>query len=73
MRAVPLANTAWNGTAPFDASRPAVRAKKSPAHRSRGFLMLFAADSWDYFLGFLMLAWAAARRAMGTRKGLQET
>ena len=26
-----------------------------------------------YFLGFLMAAWAAAKRAMGTRKGLQDT
>jgi hypothetical protein len=29
--------------------------------------------NWNDYLGFLMAAWAAARRAMGTRKGEQDT
>ena len=33
----------------------------------------YSAATKVYFLGFLIAAWAAARRAMGTRNGLQET
>ena len=43
--------------------------------RNRGdfIISIYHLPGESYFLGFLMAAWAAARRAMGTRKGEQET
>jgi hypothetical protein len=48
---------------------PLVKHKKSRDQRSR----LFVSSGCNYFLALSSAAWAAAKRAIGTRKGLQET
>ena len=57
---------------------PSVNAKNAPAscYRNRGGHILywcFLKPSRHYLRGFLIAACAAARRAMGTRKGEQLT
>ena len=58
---------------------PSVSAKNRPGFLFRKpgrFIMLYSCflkPSRDYLRGFLMAACAAARRAMGTRKGEQLT
>lgn len=58
---------------------PSVSAKNRPGFLFRKpgrFIMLysrFLKPSRHYLRGFLIAAWAAARRAMGTRKGEQLT
>ena len=57
---------------------PSVNAKTAPVsyHRNRGGHILywyFLKPLRNYLRGFLMAACAAARRAMGTRKGEQLT
>ena len=58
---------------------PSVSAKNRPGFLLRKpgrFIMLYSCflkPSRDYLRGFLMAACAAARRAMGTRKGEQLT
>ena len=58
---------------------PSVSAKNRPGFLLRKpgrFIMLYSCFlklSRDYLRGFLIAAWAAARRAMGTRKGEQLT
>ena len=57
---------------------PSVSAKTAPVsyHRNRGGHILywcFLKRSRNYLRGFLIAACAAARRAMGTRKGEQLT
>ena len=47
-----------------------------PANKQKGKALgafPFFIAGCDYLRGFLICAWAAAMRAMGTRKGLQET
>ena len=58
---------------------PSVNSKKTPRSplTETGAVHLhylcFFKPSRDYLRGFLIAAWAAARRAMGTRKGEQLT
>ena len=58
---------------------PSVSAKNRPgflSQKTRRFVMLYSCflkPSRDYLRGFLIAACAAARRAIGTRKGEQLT